>query len=165
MDGARDAALALGYEVECLAPPVVGEASVAGAAFVDRVRAVAADRSRPRCIIASGETTVTLPLSGTARHGGRSQEFALAAAAGMREIPGAVLASVGTDGIDGPTGAAGAIVDSSTTDRAAARGVSAENALRAHDSYAFFEALGDLVITGPTHTNVGDLQVVLIPAL
>lgn len=162
MEGARDEALARGYEVECLGPPIVGEASLAGAAFVDRVRAGVRDRSRPRCIIASGETTVTLPLSGVTGRGGRNQEFALAAASGLQDLGACALASVGTDGIDGPTAAAGACADATTIARAIAMGLDPAAALRAHDAYPFFEALGDLVVTGPTGTNVGDLQILLL---
>jgi glycerate-2-kinase len=160
MAGARDAALALGYDVECLGPPVVGEASAAGAAFVDRVR-TGGRAGRPRCIISSGETTVTMPLSGATGRGGRNQELALGAAAAVGELGLAALASAGTDGIDGPTEAAGAFVDSSTLARAQALGLDPAAALAAHDSYRFFEALGDLIVTGPTQTNVGDLQVLL----
>jgi glycerate-2-kinase len=163
MDGARDAATALGYDVEWIGPPIVGEASLAAAAFVDRVRETIRDRSRPRCVLASGETTVTLPLSGATGRGGRNQEFALAAAAGLRDLGAAGLASVGTDGIDGPTAAAGAFADSTTIDRAIARGLDPGAALRTHDGYPFFDALGDLIVTGPTGTNVGDLQILLLP--
>jgi glycerate-2-kinase len=161
MDGARDAAIALGYDVECVGPALTGEAAVAGASFVDRARA-GGSSTRPRCLIASGETTVTLPLSGVTARGGRNQELALSAAAGVRELGVAALASAGTDGIDGPTDAAGAVVDSLTLARAEALGLDPAAALAAHDSYRFFEALGDLIITGPTHTNVGDLQILLL---
>ena len=97
--------------------------------------------------------------------GGRNQEFALAAAdlLGHRTRGRACSRSVGTDGIDGPTDAAGAIVDSTTFARAAAAGVSrADTYLQRNDAYAFFDALGDLVHTGPTGTNVGDLQIILL---
>lgn len=160
MAGAREAAVALGYEVECVGPPTVGEASAAAARFLER--ALSAGRGAPaRCIIASGETTVTLPASGGGR-GGRNQEFALSAAALLSESSVAALASAGTDGIDGPTSAAGAFADASTMARARARGLDPAAALAAHDSHTFFAALGDLIVTGPTHTNVGDLQIFLI---
>jgi hydroxypyruvate reductase len=125
----------------------------------------------------------------SAGRGGRNQEFALAtvlvladgrgrraltdlrggpAPADARGGPapadaggGWALGCVGTDGIDGPTDAAGAIVDSTTLSRAAAAGLDPRAALAAHDSYPFFERLGDLVVTGPTGTNVGDLQVLV----
>lgn len=160
MAGAREAAVALGYEVECVGPPTVGEASAAAVRFVERALS-AGHGARARCIIASGETTVTLPASGGGR-GGRNQEFALSAAALLNESSIAALASAGTDGIDGPTPAAGAFADASTMARARARGLDPAAALAAHDSHTFFAALGDLIVTGPTHTNVGDLQILLI---
>jgi hydroxypyruvate reductase len=130
--------------------------------FSARVRDVARGEGRPLCVIASGETTVTLPLSGPAGKGGRNQEFALVAAQGLRDLGACVLASVGTDGIDGPTDAAGAIADVTTIVRAAALGLDADAFLAAHDAYRFFHALGDLIITGPTGTNVGDLQIAVV---
>jgi hydroxypyruvate reductase len=96
--------------------------------------------------------------------GGRNQEFALAAAAPLASlgVPGAA-ASVGTDGIDGPTDAAGALVDSTTLARAHAAGLGAPaRYLDDNNAYAFFEALGDLIHLGPTGTNVGDLQLILL---
>ncbi len=94
--------------------------------------------------------------------GGRNQEFALAAVDLMSRLPAAALASVGTDGVDGPTDAAGALVDSSTAARAQAAGLSVPRFLGDNDAHTFFEALGDLIHTGPTGTNVGDLQVILL---
>ena len=162
MDGARAAALALGYEVACIDAPTVGEASVAARGFVDRARELARGATRRFCVIASGETTVTLPRAGTAGVGGRNQEFALAAAPLLAPLGACVLASAGTDGIDGPTDAAGAIADSATLSRAAVRGLDPAVALAAHDAYPFFRALDDLILTGPTATNVGDLQLLLL---
>jgi len=101
-------------------------------------------------------------LGRTAGIGGRNQEFALAAAMAMARLDGVALASVGTDGVDGPTNAAGAIADGTTIPRAQAMGLDASVALARHDSHRFFQALGDLIVTGPTGTNVGDLQVALI---
>ena len=139
---------------------VVGEARTAAIAHVRAMLAEAATAVRPACIVSSGETTVHVTGGGK---GGRNQEFALAAAALLGEHSGmSVLASVGTDGIDGPTDAAGAIADSTTSARAAAAGLSPDQFLLDNDSCAFFGALGDLVITGPTGTNVGDLQVILL---
>jgi hydroxypyruvate reductase len=113
------------------------------------------------CVIAGGETTVK--TAGTGK-GGRNQEFALALAAEMSLLGApAVAASVGTDGVDGPTDAAGAVVDSTTIARAGRAGVGdIDRYLREHNSYLFFDQLGDLIRTGPTGTNVGDLQVVLV---
>jgi glycerate 2-kinase len=168
MTGARDAAASLGYDVEWIDTPTTGEARVAAAAFVARARERAGRSTRPFCIVASGETTVSLPSdpdsparSAQAGAGGRNQEFALAAAEGLSELADCALASVGTDGIDGPTDAAGAIADSTTLTRARALGLDPAVALAAHDSHTFFRALGDLIMTGPTSTNVGDLQILL----
>src|SRR5262249_52787549 len=114
----------------------------------------------PACIIASGETTVRVAGRGK---GGRNQECALAVADLLADVGGpAVLASIGTDGIDGPTDAAGALADSTTRDRARAAGLSPAPYLDDNNAYAFFDALGDLIHTGPTGTNVGDLQVILL---
>ena len=111
-------------------------------------------------MISSGETTVHVKGRGK---GGRNQEFALASARWLAAsgFEGA-LASVGTDGIDGPTDAAGAIVDSTTVARAAANELPIDRFLSDNNAYAFFDALGDLIHTGPTGTNVGDLQVILL---
>ena len=162
MDGAAAEAARLGYHVERIGPPTLGDAAAAGRAFVELARARAARAGRPACVIASGETTVA--LTGTPGVGGRNQEFALAAALAMAKSGEVALASVGTDGIDGPTRAAGAIVDAMTIARAQAMGLDASAALARHDSHPFFHALGDLVVTGPTGTNVGDLQVLLATA-
>jgi glycerate 2-kinase len=161
MDGAALDAELRGYTVLRLDEPVVGEARIAAVSHLRAAIARGADLRRPVCIISSGETTVHVTGHGT---GGRNQEFALAAAAPLAAfgMP-IVVASAGTDGIDGPTTAAGACVDSSTLDRAKAAGLAPpERFLSNNDAHAFFEALGDLVITGPTDTNVGDLQIVLI---
>ncbi len=161
MQGAADAARRLGYAVEVIADPVVGEARVAGAqharAALGRARAL----PRPACVIASGETTVHVVGNG---RGGRNQEMTLAAAEVLAAAGGtAAFASIGTDGIDGPTDAAGAMADTQTLDRARAAGLGEPSAyLDANNAYAWFERLGDLVVTGPTGTNVGDLQLFLL---
>jgi glycerate 2-kinase len=160
IEGARKEAEAAGYFVDILSEPTSGEARVASAAVMARARRLAAQAPRPLCVLASGETTVRVIGDGV---GGRNQEFALAAVPHIGSIGrSALLASIGTDGADGPTNAAGAVVDSSTLERSERAGVSWEASLNANDSYHFFEPLGDLIITGPTGTNVGDLHVVLI---
>jgi glycerate 2-kinase len=113
------------------------------------------------CLISSGETTVRVTGSG---RGGRNQEFALAMVEALaRSDRPVALASIGTDGIDGPTDAAGAIVRENTLRRAQAAGLAdPQRFLADNDAYRFFEQLGDLVRTGPTGTNVGDLQVCVI---
>jgi glycerate 2-kinase len=158
--GAAAGAAALGYHVLRLDDAVVGQARTTAVSHLPTALALAAGCPRPACIVSSGETTVHVTGRGK---GGRNQEFALAAAPLVGEHDGmCVLASVGTDGIDGPTDAAGAIADSTTVARAAAAGLPLDHYLDDNDSYTFFRTLGDLVITGPTGTNVGDLQVILL---
>jgi glycerate 2-kinase len=160
LEAAREAAEARGYAVLTIDDPLVGEAREAGRHLMEVAARWLPEVRRPFCLLAAGETTVHVHGAG---RGGRNQEVALAAA--LAGLPGEtfVFASVGTDGIDGPTDAAGAVVDSTTLARAAAHGVGdPRRFLEANDTYRFFEALGDLVKTGPTATNVGDLQVLLV---
>jgi glycerate 2-kinase len=160
MEGAARAARSLGYRVSIIEAPTNGEAREAGAAFA--TQALRDRGGQPWCVIASGETTVHVHGMG---RGGRNQEFALGALPvldALQPNDGAVvLASAGTDGIDGPTEAAGAIVDVTTSARAVERGLRPEAALAANGAYDFFAPLGDLIMWGPTGTNVGDLHVML----
>jgi len=114
---------------------------------------------KPACLISGGETTVTLKGDGI---GGRNLEFALAAAIDIAGHPDIVILSGGTDGTDGPTPAAGAIVDHNTLNAAAAADLDAQEYLDQNNSYPFFDRLGGLLITGPTDTNVMDLRIVLV---
>ena len=163
LDGAADAARRLGYVVTAIDAPTIGEARHAGLAFA--AAALKTVTSQPTCIVASGETTVHVRGDG---RGGRNQEFVLAAvplvSAARQPARAIVFGSAGTDGIDGPTDAAGAIVDSTSAHRAARAGLRAEAALESNGAYDFFAALGDLLVWGPTGTNVGDLHVMLIAA-
>lgn len=162
IEGARRTAEELGFRVHIVPDPITGEARVSARDLVDRlVRERARLPPAPLCIIASGETTVTVTGNG---RGGRNQEFAFSLA---REIPrlgsSVVAASIGTDGIDGPTDAAGAVVDGTTFARARAAGIAdPDSYLDNNDTYEFFRPLNDLILTGPTSTNVGDLQVILL---
>lgn len=159
MNGARDEALRLGYAVRVLDDAVSGDARGSAGRWFERVSRELRDLSRPACVISSGETTVTVKGGGK---GGRNQEFALALARLLPPHQNVAAASVGTDGIDGPTDAAGALVDATTVARAAGATLAPpEEYLDANDSYAFFDRLNDLIRTGPTDTNVGDLQVLL----
>jgi glycerate 2-kinase len=163
VDAARAAAESLGYAVHTVDEAVTGEARAAGGALIERaagLRPPLADGA-PLCIVAGGETTVRVTGSGW---GGRNQECALGMVRRLNTFGRrAVGASIGTDGVDGPTDAAGAIADTTTVSRAMAAGLDApERYLDNNDSYRFFDRLGDLIRTGPTNTNVGDLQVVLI---
>jgi len=114
---------------------------------------------KPACILSGGETTVTLHGNGL---GGRNQEFCLAGSFEIEGLEKVVLLSGGTDGTDGPTDAAGAISDHTTLQRARAMGLDPKAYLRNNDSYHFFKQLGDLLITGPTRTNVMDVRIILI---
>jgi glycerate-2-kinase len=152
----------LGYHSLLWSTSVEGEAKEVGMALADIANEiVAADTpvKRPAALIAGGETTVTVTGNGI---GGRNQELALSASL---KIVGcdAVIAALATDGIDGPTDAAGAIVDGSTLERAERLNMDALQFLEDNDSYTFFRRLGDTFSTGPTGTNVNDLTLILVP--
>ena len=151
----------LGLTVRSLYSSITGEARTAGAMLAGealKIRESAGIR-RPVAIISGGETTVTVRGPGL---GGRNTELALAFAIQIGGVEGITLLSAGTDGTDGPTDAAGAIVDGTTVSRARAAGADPMDYLDRNDSYHFFERTGDLLMTGPTGTNVMDLQIVVI---
>jgi hydroxypyruvate reductase len=130
-----------------------------GPAVLNMARAMADGKSRPLAVVASGETTVKVTGRGK---GGRNQELALSVVKTLAEESGDVaLGSIGTDGIDGPTDAAGAYADATTLKRASRQALDPDGYLADNNAYVFFEGLGDLIITGPSTTNVGDIQVVL----
>ncbi len=154
---AQDMARQLGLNSLLLSTFIEGEAREVSKVFAAIAREI--DRSgqpipRPACIIAGGETTVSVRGQGL---GGRNQELALAAAPVLAGLEKIALIALGTDGTDGPTDAAGAIVSGSTASRAAEKGLSIAYCLENNDAYHFFQTLGDLLITGPTNTNVNDL--------
>jgi glycerate 2-kinase len=156
-EAASAAAERMGLRTLVLTTFVEGEAREVGRVLAGVLREVDASGhplARPCCIVAGGETTVTVRGQGL---GGRNQEVCLAAAHGLRGLNQVLLASIGTDGNDGPTDAAGAFVDGSTMDRAAALGLDPATYLANNDSYTFFDRLGELIRTGPTNTNVNDV--------
>ena len=156
-EAAVDTARARGWNALLLSTFVEGEArQVARVAAALARELVASGRPvpRPACLVWGGETTVTVRGRG---RGGRNQELALAAAMGMDGLPGVVLVALGSDGSDGPTDAAGAVATGETLARARALGLDAAAHLEDNDAYPFFDALGDLIRTGPTGTNVNDL--------
>jgi glycerate-2-kinase len=160
--GAIQAAEEEGFRTRILTLELTGEAREAGRRMGEigvAVRGGEGADTPPLCLISGGETTVTVSGSGL---GGRNQEIALGAAMAIAKTEGVLVASMGTDGIDGPTDAAGALATGTTMARARAAGLDAEEALRENDSYSFFRALDDLLITGPTGTNVMDLQILLV---
>ncbi len=148
----------LGYRVLVLASGIQGETCEIArmhAAIAREVAATGRPVRPPACIVTGGETTVTLRGNGL---GGRNQEFVLAAAIDIAGLKDVVIFSAGTDGTDGPTDAAGAVADGNTL----RRNPDARRYLENNDSYGYFQPLGGLVITGPTHTNVMDVQIVLV---
>lgn len=152
------AAAKLGYDARILSGMLRREARVEGRELAQMARELSLDEGAPLAILAGGETVVRVVGSGK---GGRNQELALAAVDGL-SAHDAVLACFGTDGVDGPTDAAGAIVDGYTKARADALGLDAAVHLQENDAYPFFAALDDLVRTGPTGTNVRDVAVLLV---
>lgn len=159
---ARERAEALGYKALLLSSCLEGEAREVGkvlAAVGKEVCLSGHPVAPPACLLAGGETTVTRRGDGL---GGRNQELALAAALALDGWSRISLLCVGTDGTDGPTDAAGAFIDGATCRRALALGLNPADFLTRQDSYHFFAVLGDLLITGPTRTNVMDLVCLLI---
>jgi len=151
-----------GLNTLLLTSTLEGEARQIGrmlASIVNEVIVSGNPVQRPSGIVAGGETTVIVTGKG---RGGRNQEIPLAAATKLRELDGVVVVSLSTDGVDGPTDAAGAIVDGKTLSRALEEGLTPEKFLAENDSYDFFEKLGDLIFTGPTGTNVNDVSLVII---
>jgi hydroxypyruvate reductase len=162
LEAARSEAHALGLTPMILSSSIEGETREIArmhAALAREIRTSGNPVTPPACLISGGETTVT--LRGTGK-GGRNQEFVLAAALDIAGLPGTVILSAGTDGTDGPTDAAGAIADGETCSRALALGLNPRAALDGNDAYPFFEKLGDLILTGPTNTNVMDVRLVLV---
>ncbi|MGH7445525.1 MAG: MOFRL family protein, partial [Longimicrobiales bacterium] len=158
--GAAEHARALGYDVVMLDEPIVGEARDAGATFVRTALELRARSNAPRvAVIAGGETTVTVRGNG---RGGRNQELALAGAIELAGTSDILVASFGTDGIDGPTSVAGAVADGESVARAGERSVDAHGSLADNDAFGFFGCLHDLLLTGPTGTNVLDVQIALV---
>ena len=143
-----------GFRTESLGSAWQGEAREVGKSLAERLRVATKESEGPTCLVAGGETTVTLRGEG---RGGRNQELALAAVAPLAGLEGVLLVSLASDGEDGPTDAAGAVVTGETLARARSLGMDPAETLARNDAYAFFERLGDLLRTGPTGTNVNDL--------
>ena len=162
LDSARTEAVRRGYNPLVLSSTIDGETREVArvyAAMAREIEAYGDPVRRPACVISGGETTVTLKGGGK---GGRNQEFVLATVSGIEGLERTVVFSAGTDGTDGPTDAAGAVADGHTLVRAVEMGLDADAYMDRSDAYHFFEPLGDLVMTGPTHTNVMDLRLLLV---
>jgi len=161
---AKERAISLGYNTIVLSSQIEGEAREVAQVFAAIGKEISQANlpiSPPACVIAGGETTVTIQGKGK---GGRSQELALACAIAIDGWKRISLLSAGTDGTDGPTDAAGAIVNGTTCKRARQTNLYPRDFLLANDSYTFFESLGDLLKTGPTRTNVMDIICMLVSA-
>lgn len=143
-----------GFEAEILTNELQGEACEVGKMLAKRLKNELLSRNRPFCLIAGGETTVTLRGDGK---GGRNQELALSAVEELRGLENVMLISLATDGEDGPTDAAGAAVTGETCQRGERLGLDAAGYLSRNDAYDYFQALDDLIQTGPSGTNVNDL--------
>ena len=153
----------LGFSTILLSTFVEGEAAEVAKMLVGLGREVQASGQpapAPACLILGGETTVS--LGENSGKGGRNQEIALAAALAMQHLPGLTVVSLATDGTDGPTDSAGGMADSGTVARGERAGLSAADNLRRHDAYPFLRATADLLLTGPTQTNVNDLIFVFV---
>jgi hydroxypyruvate reductase len=159
MQAAQAQAEREGFYSEILMDDLQGEARVAGVALAMRFRDELSRRRPPFCLLAGGETTVTIKGDGK---GGRNQELALAAVPELDGLQDGMLISLATDGDDGPTDAAGAVVTGESAQRAAALGLDAAGHLSRNDAYPFFQALDDLIRSGPTGTNVNDLVLLCI---
>jgi glycerate-2-kinase len=162
LNKAKETAESLGFKTIILTSMLEGEAREIArvvASIISEVQVTGTPIKKPACILLGGEPTVK--IQGTGK-GGRNQELALAVALSNINEP-YVCVSVGSDGTDGPTDAAGAIVDHTTLSRAESAGLNAQEYLKNNDSYNFFAPLGDLIITGPTGTNVMDVIFALVP--
>lgn len=149
----------LGFAPVVCDEPLRGDTTEAATRFAKELIRRRDQARRPICVLAGGETTVRVQGAGK---GGRNQEFALAAALVLDGEDGVDVLSAGTDGVDGPTDAAGAFANGRTVQEACARGVDPRAALATNDSYRFFEALGALFRPGPTGTNVMDVKIALV---
>lgn len=159
LEACRVKAEEMGYRTFLQQTPLTGEAKDASARFCSKIKELS-DSEEPICLISGGETTVSLGE----KHGkgGRNQELALAAALNLENEDRVTLLSCGTDGSDGTTDAAGAVVNGRTAQMMRQQGIDPENHLLAHDSHAALKSAGCLVNTGPTNTNVMDIQIALI---
>lgn len=160
LNAAAGKAKELGFKVKVIDTPLQGEARDSASYFAKEAIKQNKENDVPFCLLAGGETTVTIK-NGCGK-GGRNQEFSLSAAQVIEGMQNIVIASCATDGNDGPTDAAGAIVDGSTIKRSKQLGLNPKEALVKHNAYPFFERLNDLLITGPTNTNVADIQIALV---
>lgn len=159
LEAAATKAKLLGFIPQVVDSPLRGDTAEAARQFSHTMQKVLASNETPVCLLAGGETTVRVTGSGK---GGRNQEFALVVAQTLQQDTRWALLSAGTDGIDGPTDAAGAFVDGHSIKRAREKGFDPQKTLNMNDSYSFFAALGELFCPGQTGTNVMDIKIALL---
>jgi hydroxypyruvate reductase len=159
LEAAAETAHSFGFFPHIQEEPLRGDTTTVALQFAAKIKTQRRSMTQPTCLLAGGETTVHVTGMGK---GGRNQEFALVVAQALGDESGWALLSAGTDGIDGPTDAAGAFVDSFTIGKAKRKGLDPQQALNNNDSYHFFSALGDLFSPGPTGTNVMDMKIALM---
>jgi hydroxypyruvate reductase/glycerate 2-kinase len=160
LEAAENEARACGFETEIISSELTGEAKDVGRWLAEKAKGAKEQRHKgAKCLISGGETTVTVRGEGK---GGRNTELALSFAMEIEGIDGITLLSAGTDGNDGPTDAAGAVVDGETIKKAKNLGLDPREYLDNNDSYDFFKKIDSLLITGPTGTNVMDVQIVVV---
>jgi hydroxypyruvate reductase len=163
LQAATDKAGELGYAVINLGDRIEADSTAFGMEMAELARSVRAGNggeAKPVMIISGGETTVTLRKKGG--RGGRNTEFLLSLAVALNGEAGVYALAADTDGIDGTSDAAGAVITPDTLERASAAGIDPNEYLSGHDSYNFFRELGDLIVTGPTLTNVNDIRLVAV---
>lgn len=162
LQAAKHEAVARGYHSLILSSIIEGDAREAAFWHACIAREVVASSNpvpAPACIVSGGETTVVVTGNGL---GGRNMEFAMHAALHIQGFETITIASIGTDGSDGPTDAAGAVVDGSTMERSIAAGINVYDYMASNDSYHFHEKLGNLIKTGPTNTNTMDIRIIIV---
>lgn len=162
LEAAREEAVRLGYNTIILSSSIEGDTAETAtwhAAILNEILASSHPLPRPCCILSGGETTVRVKGNGL---GGRNMEFTLQMARHLRGKPDAAAGSIGTDGTDGPTDAAGAIADGGTVNRGNAINLNIDDFAARNDSYHYFDKLGDLIRTGPTNTNVMDVRAMIV---
>lgn len=167
LEAAAEQARRLGYRVELRDEPVTGTASAYGRGLAARVVGLLNGNQRPACLLSGGEPVVQVVETDRPRKGGRNQEVALGACSELRHHAGSdlsqmVVLAAGTDGEDGPTDAAGAVCDADVLSEMRRLNLEPDEFLVINDAYGFFDRTGGLIRTGPTHTNVMDLHVVLV---
>ncbi|MCU0821521.1 MAG: DUF4147 domain-containing protein, partial [Spirochaetes bacterium] len=159
---AKTEAEKMGYNTIILSSHIEGDTAYAAnfhSAIAKEILTSSNPIKRPACVISGGETTVKVTGNGL---GGRNMEFAIQSALHINDMDKITIASVGTDGTDGPTDAAGAVADCSTIKRGCKIGLMITDYIKNSDSYNYFKKLDDLIVTGPTNTNVMDIRIMII---